>query len=785
MTCFYKKWFRKQSLVFKLSLGVLAGVFFGVVLLLGIVSSRSKMIIEEQILEHASHSIHASVDSIGHLVSETQQAVRALRNTLQQLDDDDDDSIEIALKSTIKAVYNSGLDLSHASVYSFSAKGSDSGILYSSFAKDGNFFFNKEKISDFYRIYPQLKDAPKEEKIFWSEPYISPNSPDKQVVITCVLPFKFNGKSSFGGLVTISIALQDILQHIEQSPFKDHGNLVMISKTGLYITHPDPEINLKTTIYDLASRLNLPKLFQIGDRVLSGHSGHMQLPYSSVHKEPTIFFYAPVPHLNWGVCLIFSYKQLFKPVGDLQIMIIVSAIAVILLLLFLINRICYYSIRPLLNISKIATQYGNGNFSEVVAETCSDDEIGTLSTAFRNMRTNLLEYIDKEKQEISEKQKVLSELDIAKKIQLSALSADFPKHQTFELDARMIPAKQIGGDFYDFFFLSKNRVAIVIADVSGKGISAALYMMRAKEVIKHVAQYTSSIAKTFEMANNILCEGNSVCMFVSAFLAIINLKTGVMEYVNAGHLPPFLITHRKCQKITPKPNFVLGVKENIVFETGKIKLLPNSYIFLYTDGITEAENREKKFFGEERLQNMLQHFPVSPKELADKVISGVKDFSQGSLQSDDITMLVFHYLGQSLDTLTIDADIKNLCTVLNFIEQDMQQKQISQDIKAKIMVIAEELFSNIALYAYDNGGEVCIKTSLYKNIYNLKLIDSGKPYNPIEHKEPDIHQPVEERPIGGLGIFIAKKMSNFLTYSREKGQNILKIEVNLDNKTNP
>lgn len=398
------------------------------------------------------------------------------------------------------------------------------------------------------------------------------------------------------------------------------------------------------------------------------------------------------------------------------------------------------------------------------------------------MRTNLLEYIDREKQEISEKQKVLSELDIAKKIQLSALNVDFPKHPSFQLDARMIPAKQIGGDFYDFFFLSKNRVAIVIADVSGKGISAALYMMRAKEVIKHIAKYVPSVAKIFELANNILCEGNSVCMFVSAFLAVINLKTGEMEYVNAGHLPPFLITHRKCQKIIPKPNFVLGGKENIIFETGKIKLLPNSYIVLYTDGITEAENRERKFFGEERLQSILQTCSGSPKDLVDKVIAEVKDFSQGALQSDDITMLVFYYRGQSSDTLTIDADIKNLCTVLNFIEQDMQQKQIPQDIRAKVMVVAEELFSNIALYAYESGGEVSIKTSLYKNIYNLKLIDSGKPYNPIEHKEPDIYQPVEERPIGGLGIFIAKKMANFLTYSREKGKNILKIEINLDSK---
>lgn len=779
MNCFGKKWFGKQSLVFKLSLGVLAGVLLGLALLLGIVSSRSEMIIENQIWEHSNHAIQATVNNISHLVLETEQAVRGLRNTLQQLDTDDISPIQIALKSTIKAIYNSGLDLSHAAVFVYSPDNFDAGMLYSSFAKNGDFFVNKDKIDNFFAVYPQLKGAEKDEKIFWSEPYISPNSPDKRMVISCILPFKFQGAKDFSGLVSISIGLEDIVQHIAQSPFNDEGHLVLISQTGLYITHPDPEINFKTTIYELASRLKLPKLSQIGEKVLSGQSGHMQLPYSSVYQEPTIFFYAPVPHLNWGVCLIYSYKQLFKPVYDLQVMILLSVAGVILVLLFLINRICYYSIRPLLNIAKIATQYGKGDFSEMVTQTCSDDEIGTLSAAFHNMRTNLLEYINKERQDISEKQKVQSEMEIAKKIQLSALTIDNPEHKAFQLDARMIPAKEIGGDFYDFFFVSKNRVGIVIADVSGKGISAALYMMRAKEMIKQAAQHASSIAGVFEQVNNALCEGNSVCMFVSAFLGIINLKTGVMEYVNAGHLPPFLLSGQSCRKITPDPNFILGVKEGTSYKTEKIKLLPNSCVFLYTDGITEAENSERKFYGEERLQNILQSYSGSPTELADDIISSIKDYTQDTPQSDDITMLALHYCGQDSDLLTVEADIKKLRVILDFLQKDMRQKDIPQNIRAKITVAAEEVFSNIAFYAYEAGGEISVKTALSKDRYSLKFIDNGKPYNPLEHQDPDVLLPAEERPIGGLGIFIAKKMADSLTYSYENGKNILKIEIKI------
>lgn len=779
MNCFGRKWFGKKSLVFKLSLGVLAGVLLGVALLLGIVSSRSKMIIKDQIMSHSDHSIRATVGSINHLVSETEQAVRALRNTLQQLDSNDVSSLQIALKSTIKAVYNSGLDLSHVAVYSFSSGNSFSGMLYSASAHDGKFFVKEKKINDFYALYPLLKGAEDDENIFWSEPYANPDSPDKRMVISCILPFKFQGEEVLSGLVSISIDIQDILQYIEQSPFQDGGDLVLVSKTGLYITHPNPEISLKKTIYELASHLNLSNLSQIGEKVLTGQSGYMYLPYSSVYNEPTIFFYAPVPRLDWGVCLIFSYRQLFRPVQELQVLIIISAIAVIFVLLFLINKICYYSIRPLLNIAKVATQYGKGDFSGMVTETNSDDEIGMLSTAFHNMRTNLLDYIEKEKQETSEKQKVLSELDIARKIQLSALTIDFPEYKAFQLSARMIPAKQIGGDFYDFFFVSKNRVGVVIADVSGKGISAALYMMRAKEVIKHTAKYRASITGVFEQVNNILCEGNSICMFVSAFLGIINLKTGVMEYVNAGHLPPFLISRKKCQKIMPTPNFVLGVKENLSYKTEKIKLLPDDCLFLYTDGITEAENSERKFYGEERLQNILKQYSGSPTELVDTVMADIKGYAQDTLQSDDITMLVFHYRGQNSDTLTVDADIKKLGFVLEFIEQDMQEKGIPQEIRPKIIVAAEELFSNIALYAYEAGGEAEIKTALSKDKYSLKFTDKGRPYNPLDYQEPDVCQSLETRPVGGLGIFIAKKMTDFISYSRENGKNVLKVEVKL------
>ncbi len=779
MVCLGKKWLKKQSLVFKISLSVLGCSFLGLVILLGIVTKRSETIIKEQIMEHSVHTIKASVDNVTHLVQETEQAVRSLRNTLNALEADDVEAMEIALISTIKAIHTSGLDLSHAAIYTFPAENSVSGMFYSAFANDDGFSFKSEYIDDFGEKLPWFNNIVREAKIVWSEPYISPNSPKQSMVITCILPFRFQKQSTFTGIVSISVDLRDIQQYIESSPFSDDGELVLLSKNGLYITHPNPEINLKTTIYELAKKLNNPKLFQIGEEVLSGKSGYTQMPFSSVYGAPTIFFYAPVPHLDWGICLIYSQAALFKPVYDLQIMIIISTAAGILILLFLINKICHYSTRPLQSLARIATQYGEGNFSELVSDLHSDDEIGTLSAAFHNMRSNLLEYIAKEKQDATEKQKNLSELEIAKQIQNAALPAVFPEHKAFDIHALMIPARQIGGDFYDFFFLNKHKIALVMADVSGKGISAALYMMRAQEVIKHTAQYTHSVVKVFERANNILCEGNKACMFVTAFFAVINLENGEMEFVNAGHLPPFLIDDTGCRKITPQQNFVLGVREGMAYKAEKIKLRPNSRIFLYTDGITEAENRTRDFYGEERLYNVLQRKQATPAETVKDVITDIRKFTEGAQQSDDITMLSFLYRGAHSDILKVEADVTQLRDVLGYIERDMAQKKIAPEIRSKMIVIAEELFTNIALYAYENGGIVRIQTALYKNRYSVIFTDSGKPYNPLERQEPDTTQPLAEREVGGLGIFIARKMADALDYTYKNGENVLKVEISI------
>lgn len=774
-----RNWLKKQSLFFKLSLGILISAFIGITLLIGVVTQRSKRIIEEQILELTDNAIRASVENVNHLVLETEQAVRGLRNTLNHLHRADVESIRIGLQSTIKAIHNSGLNLSHAAIYVFPTAKGRAGTMYSAFADDHQIYFKQEIYPNIYKKFPWLQEAASEEKIYWSEPYDSPNSPTPSMVISCVLPFKFQGQDHINGLVSISVDIQDIQEYMNESPFSHNGQLLLISKKGLYITHPDPEINLKLTIYELAQKLKLPKIAQVGEKVLSGQSGHIRTPYSSLYGKPTVFFFAPVPTLKWGVSLVYAQDQLFKPITDLQAMIILTAALGLPLFIFFIGKVCHDSTRPLRKLAQIATQYGKGDFSADPAGSVTEDEIGTLSKAFYNMRFHLMEYINKEKKEASERQKILSEMEIAKQIQLSALPFVFPQHEKFELHALMYPARKIGGDFYDFFFLNKHKIALVIADVSGKGISAALYMMQAQEIIKHTAQYTRSIEKVFERVNDVLCEGNKACMFVSAFFAVIDLESGEMEYVNAGHMPPFIIAGENCQKLEPLKNFVLGIREGISYHAQKIILPPQSFLYLYTDGITEAENTQGEFYGEKRLYEILCRGKKSARKLNSDILNDIAKFSRNTSQSDDITMLCFFYRGPSENSMETDAEITALPLILDFIKNDMALKKLPENICSKMIMIAEEIFTNIASYAYEKSGKVRIKTSLSPDQYTVVFMDRGKPYNPLEHTDPSFDLPLKSRTPGGLGIFLAKRLSDKLEYEHQKGENILKAVINI------
>lgn len=775
-----REWLKKQSLTTKLAISILGSVLCGVVALLLFFEQHSSPILASYIDEIAEKSLQRTSDSIAESVVEIEQATENLKNNLSKFSADDENILRDLMHSTVQTMDYDGSDFGNAWVYVFEPDTYRQGTLYTAENSGNKFQFNKTKIEDLYASYPWFKDVPKQEKIFWTEPYIDVEDPEKPLVSTCIIPFKFKGSNDFNGLVSLSLHLNKIQKSISQFQFYETGKFLLLSKEGLYVVHPDKDIELKKTIFDLSSERNLPQLNVAGEEMLHEHkSGNISMPNSSVFGESVIFFYMPIPYINWGMCLVFPKDQFFKPIFEFQMKTLAFMSLALLILFFIISWICHFSTKPLLDLSKIAEQYGQGDFSAEIPKSEASDEIGIMSRAFRKMRGNLLKLIEQEKKTVADKQKTASELEIAQKIQQSALPTNFPVNPNFEVYACMDAAQKVGGDFYDFFFTDKEHLVILIADVAGKGIPAALYMMTAKSLIKTVAQSNCSVSEIFERVNNELCSGNNDNMFLTAFLAKINLYNGYAEYVCAGHNPPYLRNAAGYQEMSVKRNIALGAMENITYEAEHIYLQNKDRIFLYTDGVTEAQNAKGEFFGEHRLEKVLQRVDGSAQETLQEIHQKVEGFTKGAIQSDDITMLEFIFNGEKRNIYAVKADLSELDNVLDFAQEDMKKNNVSQKSRSNMLIAVGEIFANIAGYAYKNEGMATIESKVDDVLYKLVFKDSGKKFNPLTYGDPDVTQSAEERSIGGLGIYMVKQMADFLAYEYIDGYNILTIGVKI------
>jgi len=295
-------------------------------------------------------------------------------------------------------------------------------------------------------------------------------------------------------------------------------------------------------------------------------------------------------------------------------------------------------------VSKIA----EGNLDYII-DILTGDEIEDLGLSVNKMAVDLKEYIANLQSVTAEKERIGAELDVAKKIQASLLPCifpAFPDRTEFDIYASMEPAKEVGGDFYDFFLVDDNTLAVVMADVSGKGVPAALFMVIAKTLIKNNAQIGKSPKEVFEAVNNLLYENNKERMFVTAILGYLDMPTGRFTFVNAGHNPPLLRSGEQFDWLKSKRGFVLAGMAGMNYKENEVMLNPGDELFLYTDGVTEAMNNEENLFSEARLfEAANKYLDLPPNEFCGSVKREIDTYAEGAEQADDITMLALKYRG--------------------------------------------------------------------------------------------------------------------------------------------
>ena len=413
----------------------------------------------------------------------------------------------------------------------------------------------------------------------------------------------------------------------------------------------------------------------------------------------------------------------------------------------------------------------------------SSDEVGSLASAFSTLNSELSTYIHTLKETTAAKEKIESELAIARDIQTNMLPKLLAIQGPFSIYGVMHSAKEVGGDFYDFFE-KDGLLFISMGDVSGKGVPAALTMAICVSLIRAAAVHTHSPEDILTTVNRQLCQNNDSAIFVTVFLATFNVVTGQLQYCLAGHPAPYLVSDTLVRKLPLTNGMALGIDENFYFQSQSLTLAMNDHLFAYTDGVIEAENGVQNLYGSPRLERCISHHArMSPQEFCEALIGDIHAFTEPAPQSDDITVLDLHWKPHHL-TQTIGAlfkvhfvnDISELHKLQQVVELYGAANALSTKTVLNLNLILEELLSNIIFHGYQDHEQHLIYVTFEASDLGVAFTieDDAIAFNPLDREEIDTEQLLEDRPVGGLGIHFIKALARDLIYERVGERNVLR-----------
>ncbi len=610
--------------------------------------------------------------------------------------------------------------------------------------------------------------------------------------IVCAQPVFKDGKVV--AVAGIGFYLKAINETVLNTTIGQSGYAFLINQEGKIIVSPKTEGETAAgpeESRDLRLSEN-PELAESVKDVLSGGNG---LKKMTLDGRPVYLAYAPLENLGWGFLTVMDVQEVVAPAmaGQKQILELSRTVvgrqdyAIRTTLLFFAAILAVTAMltgiagtlfgrrltEPIRRLTADVVKIGNGNLDYKI-EISTGDEVEELGDTFNAMTEKLREYIQNLASVTIEKERIQTELKVAARIQKDMLpDAEELRHcREFTLAASMTPAKEVGGDFYDFFLLDENRLAVIVADVSGKGVPAALFMMVAKSRLRACMMAEASLERAMEKANENLCANNGNNMFVTAWAGILDLSDGTLTYVNAGHCRP-LVKHGKGDYVYLKEQggFVLAGMPNMKYSQSVITLSPGDVLFQYSDGVVETNDISGNLYGEERLESLVnREKKETPGQLLSAVWADIQDFQGSAEQFDDITMLSLRYHGRDTEKrLKGPADIGRMREVMNFVEKSLEKENFPKKETAQILVAVDEMFSNICYYS--GAQEVEVMCGVTEEEAKICFSDNGIPYNPLEKTDPDLKKEAHERPIGGLGIYIVKKTMDAVHYEYRYAEN--------------
>ncbi|MBF0317394.1 MAG: SpoIIE family protein phosphatase, partial [Nitrospirae bacterium] len=430
-------------------------------------------------------------------------------------------------------------------------------------------------------------------------------------------------------------------------------------------------------------------------------------------------------------------------------------------------------------------------------KSAGDGNGGGINEAFNDQDERLLEILCghaavaleriKLTEACLEKRRIEESLRVARDIQMNMVPTVSLSllARGIDLHVYMKAAREVGGDFYDFFFVDQDRLCLTIGDVSGKGVPAALFMVKAMTLLKSTVQTGVTPSEALTIVNRELCLDNRAYMFVTVFLGVFDIRTGYLRYSNGGHNPPYLLGHGGIVPVTEAVGPALGIMEGTVYESAEMTIAHGHSLFMYTDGIEDSRDVSGGFFSIERVEQLLYENRLLPAErLVTAILDSVKDFSEDAPQSDDITVLAIRKLPQPKHLqLTTEGGLENIPAIMDFIAESAQSLGLSEDVGFDSQLVVEEACTNIIKYAYDTPAQARINLSVA--VIDGKLVitikDTGQPFDYDSVAAPDLTATLADRKAGGMGIYFIKQIMQETSYEHRNGTGVLTLIKHLKN----
>jgi sigma-B regulation protein RsbU (phosphoserine phosphatase) len=647
---------------------------------------------------------------------------------------------------------------------------------------------------DWYQI-PKLLGKP-----YWSDPYYDTGG-GEMTMATYSLPL-FDRKGNMYAVITADISLDWLTNQLHEID-KVNNNAIdddvtwndmetysfIISRNGSYIVHPDKEHILNQTFFSYAQETNDTIDDHIGYEMINGKQGSAEFKNDGIDSY---IFYKPIRRTGWSMAIIIPKGTMYSDAYVLGAIIIFLMIVGLVILFFVCRTTIHRITRPLRLFADSADEIAKGNFQTELPIIKSRDEMYQLRTSFQQMQMSLVRQIEETKTVNEAKGRMESELQIARNIQMSMLPKIFPPYpdrDDIDIYARLTPAKEVGGDLYDFF-IRDEKLFLCVGDVSGKGIPASLVMAVTRALFRTVSAHESNPAKIVGHINDNIAEDNELNIFVTFWVGVLDLPTGRLRYCNAGHCAPLLIGSGMGE-LPIFPNIPLGIMQGYKFEAQEATICYGTTLFLYTDGLTEATNSSNELFDDHRMLAVANQIYAQehyePTLVVETMEQAVKQFVGDAEQSDDLTLMAIQYRKKQKNirmqhSITLINDIEQVPQLADFVDMVCEEVGFDPTLSLQMNLAIEEAVVNVMTYAYPTGtvGNVNIEAQANDERLKFTIVDSGIPFDPTAKAEVDTTLSVEERPIGGLGIHLVRQLMDSINYERIDGKNVLTLRKKFD-----